>query len=118
MQERALKRSYRHQRIRKRISGTDKCPRMSIFRSKKHIYVQIINDLDGKTIVSASTMEKDLKGMKGRATCEGAKKIGELIAQRAKAKGVEKIVFDRGGYLYHGRVKTLADAAREKGLKF
>jgi large subunit ribosomal protein L18 len=91
---------------------------MCVFRSKKHIYVQIIDDLEGKTLASASTMEKDLKSLKGRATCEGAKKIGELIAERAKAKGIENIVFDRGGYIFHGRVKSLADAARQKGLKF
>lgn len=118
METRTLKRVHRHKRIRKKIDGTANRPRMCVFRSKKHIYVQIIDDFGGKTLVSASTMEKDLKGLKGRATCEGAKKIGELIAERAKAKGIENIVFDRGGYIFHGRVKTLADAARQKGLKF
>lgn len=118
MEERSLKRSYRHQRIRKKIEGTTKRPRMCVFRSKKHIYAQIIDDFEGKTLVSASTIEKNLKGMKGRSACEGAKKIGELIAERAKAKSIDNIVFDRGGYIFHGRVKSLADAAREKGLKF
>ncbi len=116
--DRAAKRVIRHQRIRRKISGTSGRPRMSVFRSVKHIGVQLIDDVKGATIVSASTYEKDLKTMKERATCDGAKRIGELIAERAKAKGIENVVFDRSGYLFHGRVKALADGARGKGLKF
>ncbi len=118
MQDKEFRRRLRHQRIRKKIVGTSERPRMSVFRSKKHMYVQLIDDLEGKTLVSVSTLEKDLKGIKGLATCEGAKRIGELIAERAMAKGIKKVVFDRGGYLFHGRIKSMADAAREKGLKF
>lgn len=114
----ASRRRVRHVRIRRKISGTALRPRMSVFRSAKHIGVQLIDDAEGKTLVAASTYEKDIKGMKGRATCEGAKRIGEIIAERAKAKGIGNVVFDRGGYLFHGRVKVLADGAREKGLKF
>ena len=93
-------REIRHKRIRSKIFGTAARPRMSVFRSSKHIYVQLIDDKDEKTLISASTMEKDLQDMKERATCEGAKRIGEIIAQRAKAKGIEAVVFDRGGYLF------------------
>ncbi len=114
----ASRRRVRHLRIRRKIAGTAERPRMSVFRSAKHIGVQLINDMDGKTLVAASTYEKDLKGIKERATCEGAKRIGEIIAERAKAKGIESVVFDRSGYLFHGRVKALADSARGKGLKF
>lgn len=114
----ASRRRVRHLRIRRRIAGTSARPRMNVFRSAKHISVQLIDDVQGKTLVSASTYEKDLKGAKECATCEGAKRIGEIIAERAKAKGIENVVFDRGGYLFHGRVKALADSAREKGLKF
>jgi len=118
IRDRAAKRVMRHKRIRRKISGTQVRPRMSVFRSTKHISVQLIDDMEGKTIAAASTLEKDLKDFKGRATCDGAKRIGELIAQRAKAKGIESVVFDRGGYLFHGRVKALADSARASGLKF
>jgi large subunit ribosomal protein L18 len=118
MEDRAFQRELRHKRIRKKIEGTKDRPRMSVFRSKKHMYVQLIDDHEGRTLVSVSTLEKDLKGAKELKTCEGAKRIGELIAERAKAKGIEKVVFDRGGYLFHGRIKSMADAAREKGLKF
>ena len=116
--DRAEKRRIRHLRIRRTICGTNERPRMTVFRSTKHISVQLIDDMKGVTLASASTYEKDIKGMKERATCDGAKRIGQLIAERAKAKGVENVVFDRGGYLFHGRVKVLADSAREKGLKF
>lgn len=93
--------------------------RLCVFRSGKHIYAQLIDDVEGKTIVSASTLDKDLKGkVKKPATIEAAKTVGELIAKRAQVAKVENIVFDRGGYLFHGRVKALADAAREAGLKF
>lgn len=118
MEDRAFKRVLRHKRIRKKIEGTSERPRMSVFRSKKHMFIQLIDDHDGKTLVSVSTQEKDLKGQKDLRTCEGAKRVGELIAERAKAKGIEKVVFDRGGYIFHGRIKSMADAARAKGLKF
>ncbi|MBI4125985.1 MAG: 50S ribosomal protein L18 [Deltaproteobacteria bacterium] len=105
-------------RVRKTVSGTAERPRLSVFRSLKHISVQVIDDMTGKTLVAASTVEKDLRALKGRATIEGAKRIGSLIAERAKARGIENVVFDRSGYRYHGQVKALADAAREKGLRF
>lgn len=111
-------RERRKRRIRKKISGTPEMPRMSVFRSTSNIGVQLIDDTIGKTIVAASTVEKDLRGKKGNGNCAAAKAIGELIAERARAKGIEKVVFDRNGCLYHGRVKSLADAARQKGLKF
>lgn len=104
-------------RIRKRISGTADQPRLSVFRSNKFIYAQLINDLDGKTIVSASSGNKDI-GEKKLTKTEAAKLVGKVIAEKAIEAGVENIVFDRNGYLYHGRVKSLADGAREGGLKF
>lgn len=107
----------RHLRVRKKISGTQERPRLSVFRSSKHIYAQLIDDVQGVTIVSASTLEKELSDANG-GNVESARKIGELIAERAKEKGYEKVVFDRGGYLYHGRIQALADAAREAGLQF
>jgi len=116
--DRADMRKMRHKRIRRKISGTAGRPRMSVFRSTKHISVQLINDAEGKTLVAASTTEKAFKDLKGKATCDGAKHIGQIIAERAKAKGIEGVVFDRGGYLFHGRVKVLADSARQHGLKF
>lgn len=109
----------RHERIRKKVKGTPERPRLSVYRSLNHIYAQIIDDLQGKTLVSASTLEKDIqaeKGHKGNVTM--AKKVGQLIAKRAMEKGFRKVVFDRGGYIYHGRVKALADSAREAGLEF
>jgi large subunit ribosomal protein L18 len=106
-----------HRRIRAQVSGTAGRPRLAIFRSTKHIYAQIIDDLAGRTLVSASTRDADGKGSYG-GNVEAAKKIGALVASRAKAAGVELVVFDRGGHRYHGRVKALADAAREAGLKF
>jgi len=111
-------RGRRKQRIRKKISGTGERPRMCVFRSNRNIAVQIIDDLAGKTLVAASTLEKDLRGQKHNSSMEGAKKIGELIADRAKVKGVETVVFDRSGYRYHGRIRALADAARKNGLRF
>jgi large subunit ribosomal protein L18 len=105
-----------HTRIRSRVAGTPARPRLAVFRSVNHIYAQVIDDADGHTLVSAASTEKDLKGKGGNI--EGAKLIGKAVAERAKAKGINKIVFDRGGYLYHGRVKALADAAREAGLEF
>lgn len=109
-------RMKRHLRIRNKISGTAACPRLNVFRSSKHIYAQLIDDVNGVTIVSASSMEKDFEGKGGDK--DAAKKVGQLVGKRALEKGVEVVVFDRGGYLYHGRVKELADGARESGLKF
>ena len=106
----------RHKRVRAHISGTAERPRLNVFRSDAHIYAQIIDDVAGKTLVAASSTEKDFTEYGGNA--EAAKKIGLLIAERAKAKGIENVVFDRGGYLYHGRIKALADGAREGGLSF
>ncbi len=104
----------RHKRVRKAISGTPACPRLCVFRSLKNIYAQIIDDVAGATLVSASSLE--LEGNGGNK--EAAKKVGELIAKKALEKGIENVVFDRGGYIYHGRVQELADGAREAGLKF
>ncbi len=109
----------RHLRVRKKINGTTQRPRLSVFRSSKHIYAQLIDDVLGVTVASASTLDKELAGqVSNGGNIEAARKVGELIANRAKAKGVEQIVFDRGGYLYHGRIQALADAAREAGLEF
>jgi len=105
-----------HKRIRNRVAGTPERPRLAVFRSVNHIYAQIIDDQQGHTIVAAGSTEKDLKGKGGNV--DGAKLIGKAVAERAKSKGVTKVVFDRGGYQYHGRVKALADAAREAGLEF
>ena len=105
-----------HKRIRSRVAGTQERPRLAVFRSLYHIYAQVIDDQQGHTLVSASSTEKDLKGKGGNV--EGAKTIGKAIAERAKEKGIKLVVFDRGGYQYHGRVKALADAAREAGLEF
>jgi large subunit ribosomal protein L18 len=109
----------RHLRVRKKIEGTTARPRLNIFRSSKHMYAQLIDDTTGVTIVAASTQDKDLKSEIGNGgNVEAARKVGALIAARAKEKGVDQVVFDRGGYLYHGRVQALADAAREAGLEF
>ena len=106
----------RHNRVRGKISGTAERPRLNVFRSKANIYAQIIDDVTGNTLVAASTVEKAFEGNGGN--CEAAKKIGAVVAERALQKGIEEVVFDRGGYIYHGRVKALADGAREAGLKF
>ena len=106
----------RHIRVRGKISGTPECPRLNVFRSNANIYAQIIDDVNGVTLVSASTLEKDFEGATGNV--EAAKKVGLALAERAKAKGIEEVVFDRGGYLYHGRVAALAEGAREGGLNF
>jgi large subunit ribosomal protein L18 len=106
-------------RIRKRLAGTSVRPRLAVFRSQSHIYAQVIDDDQGSTLCSASSLDKDLRSKaKHGANVAAAKAVGALIANRAKAKGVEAVVFDRGGFLYHGRIKALADAAREAGLKF
>jgi large subunit ribosomal protein L18 len=104
-----------HTRIRKKVTGTGDRPRLAIFRSLNHIYAQVIDDVSGKTIASASTVEKDLKGKTG-GTVEAAEKVGKAVAERAIAAGISSVVFDRGGYVYHGRIKALADAARKAGL--
>ncbi len=106
-----------HGRIRKNMSGTAERPRLSVYRSLNHIGVQLIDDANGHTLAAASTVEKSLRGNAG-GNVAAAREIGKLIAERAKEKGIEQVVFDRGGYIYHGRVKGLAEAAREAGLKF
>ena len=106
----------RHIRVRGKISGTAERPRLNVFRSNANIYDQIIDDVNGVTLVSANTLEKGFEGATGNA--EAAKKVGTVLAERAKAKGIEEVVFDRGGYVYHGRVAALAEGAREGGLKF
>jgi large subunit ribosomal protein L18 len=117
-EDRNISRQRRHLRVRKRISGTTARPRLNVFRSNKHIYAQLIDDVQGTTLVSASTMDKDL-GFDGLgSTVEAARKVGELVAKRAIEKGHKLVVFDRGGYLYHGRIQALAEAARTAGLEF
>ena len=116
---RDLHRQRVHQRVRTRVKGTPERPRLSVYRSLGHIYVQVIDDLSGKTLVSASTIDTETKkNLKGGGNVAAAKVIGKTVAERAKAVGVSKVVFDRGGYKYHGRVKALANAAREAGLQF
>ena len=109
-------RAKRHARFRAKISGTPERPRLNVYRSTKHIYAQLIDDVNGVTLASASSMDKDFEGTGGNT--EAARKVGTMIAERALAKNITEVVFDRGGYLYHGRVKELADGAREGGLKF
>ncbi len=112
-------RKKRHSRVRKKVTGTSDKPRLNVFRSVKHIYAQVVDDASGATLISASSADKELKGkVNTGGNIEAAKTVGQLIAKRASGKGIAKVVFDRGGYLYHGRVKALADAAREGGLKF
>jgi large subunit ribosomal protein L18 len=109
----------RHVRVRKKISGTAERPRLNVYRSSKHIYAQLIDDVKGVTLASASTLDKELRDqIENGGNVEAARKVGELIAKRAQAVGIKSVVFDRGGYLYHGRVQALADAAREAGLEF
>jgi large subunit ribosomal protein L18 len=109
----------RHRRIRRRVIGTPERPRLSIFRSNQHIYAQVIDDTRHATLAAASTLDTELKGkLESGSNCEASVEVGKLIAERAIAKGISKVVFDRGGNLYHGRVKALADAAREGGLDF
>jgi large subunit ribosomal protein L18 len=118
-QDKNKARKKRHLRVRKKISGTAQAPRLNVYRSSKHIYAQLIDDVAGVTIVSASTVDPELKDQVSHGgNQEAAAKVGELIAKRGIEKGVKEVVFDRGGYLYHGRIKTLADAAREAGLQF
>lgn len=109
----------RHQQIRRKVFGTAERPRLAVFRSHQHIYAQVIDDSSQHTLVSASTLEPDLRSqLKSGSTCEASVEVGKLIAQRCSSAGIAKVVFDRGGNLYHGRVKALADAAREAGLDF
>jgi large subunit ribosomal protein L18 len=108
----------RHKRLRKKVTGTPERPRLAVHFSGKHIYAQVIDDSVGRTIASANTTEAELKALKPKANAATATTVGKLVAERAKAKDVSKVVFDRGGYIYHGKVKALADAAREGGLHF
>ncbi|MDY6050298.1 MAG: 50S ribosomal protein L18 [Corynebacterium sp.] len=110
-------RAKRHARLRKTLRGTAAVPRLAVHRSSRHIHVQLIDDIAGRTLAAASSIEADVRALEGDKKAKGAK-VGELIAERAKAAGIEKVVFDRGGYQYHGRIAALADAAREGGLKF
>ncbi|MEK6777803.1 MAG: 50S ribosomal protein L18 [bacterium] len=114
-----LTRIARHKRVRKKVSGTQKSPRMSVFRSARHIYVQVIDDIQSATIASASTLDREFRDKKtGGNKKKAAKWVGQEIARRAQEKGIKEVVFDRGGYKFHGRVKILAEAAKEAGLKF
>lgn len=115
--DRKASRERRHLRVRKKISGTPERPRLSVYRSEKNIYAQIIDDVNSVTLVSASSLDKSID-IKNGGNKEAAKLIGELIAKKALEKGISEVVFDRGGYVYHGRVQSLAEAAREAGLKF
>ena len=109
-------RCKRHVRVRGKVSGTPERPRLNVFRSNANMYAQIIDDVNGVTLAAASTLDKDFEGAAGNK--EAARKVGQRVAERAKAKGIEEVVFDRGGYVYHGRVAELAEGAREAGLKF
>src|SRR5574341_755290 len=118
-QESQQARRHRHQRVRMKISGTPARPRLNVFRSDKHIYAQVIDDTAGHTMVAASTIDAEVrKAMKGKNKVDQAKVVGKLVAERALDAGLKQVVFDRGGYQYHGRVRALADAAREAGLEF
>ncbi len=111
-------RERRHRRVRRRLSGSTARPRLTVFRSNRHIYAQIVDDLKGVTLVAASTQDEELRGKVQHATRETAAAVGGLLAKRAVSKEIKQVVFDRGGYLYHGRIKALADAARAGGLEF
>jgi large subunit ribosomal protein L18 len=111
-------RHRRQQRIRKHVTGTSERPRLSVYRSLNHIYAQAIDDVSGKTILSASSLDPEIKGKTKTGNRNAAKLVGDLVARKCKEKGIEKVVFDRSGYIYHGRIKALADAARAGGLKF
>jgi len=118
-EDRNLKRIKRHLRIRKKVKGTTERPRLAVYRSEKHIYAQIIDDTKGHTLVSASTLDKELRQRLPKTyNVDAAKEVGKLIAQRALSLGIKTVVFDRGGFKYHGRIRALADAAREAGLQF
>jgi large subunit ribosomal protein L18 len=116
---RANERERVHQRIRRKVAGTGSRPRLCVYRSLSHIYAQIVDDSQGRTLAAASTRDKDIREQtKSHGSIAAAKLVGKAIAEHAKAKGIESVVFDRGGYLYHGRIKSLAESAREHGLKF
>ncbi len=117
MLQKVASRKRRHHRVRKQVRGTQSRPRLSVFRSTRHVYAQVIDDVSGQTIASASTMEKDVRGG-STANVSAAKAVGQRIGERAKAAGVTSVVFDRGGFRYHGRVAAVADGAREAGLEF
>jgi large subunit ribosomal protein L18 len=114
MQNRHVARERRHRRVRKKVRGTPQRPRLSVFRSNKHVYAQVIDDVNGRTVASASTVEKGFEG--ATATVDAAKKVGKLVGERAKGAGIDTVVLDRGGFRYHGRVAGVADGAREAGL--
>ena len=114
--DRKMERQRRHKRVRTKISGTPECPRLCVFRSNTNVYAQVIDDVNGVTLVSASTLDKEVKTK--RANKEAAKEVGALVAKRALDKKIKSVVYDRGGYIYHGVVKELAEAAREAGLEF
>jgi len=117
--KREVYRSARHERVRKKVVGGEQRPRLDVYRSLNHIYAQLIDDTAGRTIVSASSLDKELSGqLKSGGNIEAAKAVGALVAKRAQEKGIKQITFDRGGYKYHGRVKAVAEAARESGLEF
>lgn len=113
-----VSRQKRHRRVRKRVDGTAERPRLNVYRSLDHIYAQVVDDARGHTVASASSLDASLRGDKNGGNLDGAKAVGRLVAERAQAAGVKAVVFDRGGYLYHGRIQALADAAREGGLEF
>ena len=118
-ESRSKVRAKKHMRIRNRFSGNAERPRLAVFRSNNHVYAQVIDDVNGTTLVSASTLEKDIKAeLKNTDDIEAATKVGDVVAKRALEKGIKTVVFDRAGYIYHGKVKALADAAREAGLEF
>lgn len=119
IKNRKLLRVARHKRVRRKLSGTPECPRLAVFKSAKHTYAQVIDDAAGNTLASVSTVSKDVRDeLKGLKPVEAAEKLGAAIAERAKSKGIAKVVFDRGGFPYRGRVKALAEAARAGGLEF
>ncbi|MCL4239452.1 MAG: 50S ribosomal protein L18 [Anaerolineae bacterium] len=114
-----IARRRRHRRVRARIAGTPERPRLNVFRSLGNIYAQVIDDVAGQTLASASTIDRELRGqLEGKSKTDAAKLVGELVAQRAQAAGIKQVIFDRGGYRYHGRVRALADGARAAGLEF
>ncbi|WP_096231751.1 50S ribosomal protein L18 [Thermoanaerobacterium sp. RBIITD] len=116
--DRNMRRNRRHLRVRKKVSGTSERPRLNVYKSLSHIYAQLIDDVKGTTITQASTLDTELKDIAKGANKESAKLVGKLIAKKALEKGIKDVVFDRGGYIYHGTIKELADAAREGGLNF
>jgi large subunit ribosomal protein L18 len=117
MLQKVQSRRRRHQRVRKHVRGTSTRPRLAVFRSSRHVYAQVIDDVQGRTLVAASTMETDARSS-ATANVEAAKAVGQRVGQRAKAAGITQVVFDRGGFRYHGRVAAVADGARETGLEF